>query len=49
MTTLLYIFAFIGVWYCLSVATLLALLGIAEWRRDRRLQALRAAEGKRWP
>ena len=36
MTTLLYIFAFIGVWYCLSVATLLALVGVREWQADRR-------------
>lgn len=48
MTTLLYIFAFIGAWYCLSIATLLALLGIAEWRREARGAALRAAEAERW-
>lgn len=44
MTTLLYVFAFIGAWYCLAVAVLLALLGVAEWRRNRLLRALRAAE-----
>lgn len=48
MTTLLYIFAFIGVWYCLSIATLLVLLGIAEWRREAQAAALRAAEAERW-
>jgi len=36
MITLLYIFAFIGVWYCLSLAVLLALLGVQEWRCERR-------------
>lgn len=49
MTTILYIFAFIGAWYCLAVATLLALVGAQEWRRDRlrrELRALRAAEGR---
>lgn len=44
MTTLLYVFAFIGAWYCLAVAVLLALLGAQEWREDRRRRTLRAAE-----
>lgn len=33
---LLYILAFIGAWSCLSIAALLALLGAAEWQRERR-------------
>lgn len=43
MNTLLYIFAFIGAWYCLAVATLLALLGAREWRQERRDKAFRVA------
>jgi len=36
VTALLYVFAFIGAWYCLAVATLLALVGAREWRQERR-------------
>ena len=44
MNTLLYIFAFIGAWYCLSIATLLVLVGAREWQREARGKARRTAE-----